>query len=332
MPPSAAATAVVLAGGVAKGAFEAGALDALIERGVRLSQVVGASSGALNATLLAAGIRAGRARDATRRLVELWRDDARWMRFLHVSLRDLFARTGVSDSKDILQLLREEVPRIATAAVSPVRLRIVVAALQGVADALDGQPSTKFEAVLAFADGDFDADAEATRERIYNAAAASSAFPLLFHPVDVPSLGPCCDGGAVNNTPIQLATQEGIDEVIVISPYPAEFGAAPALHGVELVSRLVDILIQERVHRDLREAHETNDAIARLRALADDGTLSAAQLDAVLRAFGAKPLRIIAIRPAAELPGNAFAGFLRRDLREQYIAAGRAAALAVALD
>jgi NTE family protein len=330
MPLPPATTGVVLAGGVAKGAFEAGALDALIERGVRLSQVVGASSGALNATLLAAGIRAGRARDATQRLIALWRDDARWMRFLHLSLRDLFERSGVSDSKDILQLLGEEVPRIATAASSPVRLRIVVAALRGVVREIDGRPATTFEGVLSFADRDFDDGA--ARERIYNAAAASSAFPLLFHPVDVPGLGPCCDGGAVNNTPIQLATQDGLDEVIVISPYPALFGATPALHGIELASRLVDILIQERVYRDLQLARSTNDDIARVAALVTDGTLSSGQLTAVLRALRAKPLRIVTIRPAAELPGNAFAGFLHRDLREEYIDAGRAAALAVTLD
>jgi len=322
-------TAVVLAGGVAKGAFEAGALDVLIERGVRLSQVVGASSGALNATLLAAGIRSGRARDATRRLVELWRDDARWIHFIHLSVRDLLERSGLSDSKDVLAMLQEEVPRIATAAVDPVRLRIVVAALDGIVRSIGGAPATTFEGVLSFADGDFDDDAG--RARIYTAAAASSAFPLLFHPVDVPALGPCYDGGAVNNTPIQLAVQEGLDEVIVITPYPARFSAPNELKGMELVSRLIDILIQERVFRDLTLAEETNAQLARLRALADDGTLDATQLAAVLRAVGARPIRVVMVRPNAELAGNAFAGFLHRELREEYIAAGKAAAQAVPL-
>ena len=99
MPHPASETAVVLAGGVAKGAFEADALDVLADAGVAISQVVGASSGALNATLLAAGIRAGRVRDATRRLMELWREDAGWMQVFHVSLRDILSRTGISDSK-----------------------------------------------------------------------------------------------------------------------------------------------------------------------------------------------------------------------------------------
>jgi NTE family protein len=324
MPHPASETAVVLAGGVAKGAFEAGALDVLAEAGVAISQVVGASSGALNATLLAGGVRAGRTRDATRRLIELWRDDAGWMHVFHLSLRDIVSRTGISDSKDVLALMRRELPRIATAATTPVRLRIVVAALDGVAGTLAGRPATTFEGVCSFADGDF--DDEARREPIYLAAAASSAFPLVFHPIDVPGLGPCCDGGAVNNTPIQLAAADGLKQVIVISPYPAVFNAAPTLEGIELVSRLVDILIQERVYRDLKMADAANATIARLAQLTAAGTLKPAQLDAVLQALNLRPLRIVPIRPEAELPGNAFAGFLHRSLRDDYITAGQSAA------
>lgn len=328
MSTSASKTAVVLAGGVAKGAFEAGALDVLVEHGVRVSQVVGTSSGALNAALLAAGIRAGRERDATRRLVELWRDDASWMRVFHLSLRDIAARTGISDSSEILALVKREFPRMATAAVNPVRLRIVVAALRGVLRSLGDADATTFEGVLSFTDAELDDDAD--RERIYLAAAASSAFPLIFHPVDVPSLGPCYDGGAVNNTPIQLAAADGLEEVILISPYPAVFRDMPALEGVELVSRLVDILIHERVYRDLKAAEAANAVVARLRALAQAGTLDEEQLSAVLATLGdLRPLKIVPIRPAAELPGNSFTGFLHQHLREEYIAAGRDAARAL---
>ena len=326
---AASKTAIVLAGGVAKGAFEAGALDVLVERGVRMSQVVGTSSGALNAALLAAGVRAGRERDATRRLVELWRDDASWMHVFHLSLRDIAARTGISDSSEILALVKRELPRMATAAVNPVRLRIVVAALRGTESSLEGKPATTFEGVLTFDGEDF--DGEAGREQIYQAAAASSAFPLLFHPVDVPGLGPCYDGGAVNNTPIQLAAAEGLEQIILISPYPALFRTMPNLEGVELVSRLVDILIHERVYRDLRAAEAANATIARLRALAAAGTLTAGQVDAILETLALRPLRIVTLRPPVELAGNSFTGFLHKSLREEYIAAGESAARALRL-
>lgn len=330
MSSPASKTAVVLAGGVAKGAFEAGALDVLIERGVRMSQVVGASSGSLNAALLAAGIRAGRERDATRRLVELWGDDGDWMHVFHLSWKDIVARTGLSDSKEILATVRREIPAMATAAVAPVRLRIVVAALRGAPATLDGHPATTFEGVRTFEDADFEDDA--ARERLYEAAAASSAFPLLFHPVEVAGLGPCYDGGAVNNTPIQLAAAEGLEQIILISPYPAVFRTTPALEGIELVSRLVDILIHERVYRDLKAADAANATLGKLRALVGAGTLAAAQMDAVVATLGLRPLRIVTIRPPVELEGNSFAGFLHKRLRADYIAAGRAAALAALAD
>jgi predicted acylesterase/phospholipase RssA len=274
--------------------------------------------------MLAAGVRAGRAREATQRLVELWREDADWMHVFHLSLRHALARTGLSDSSDLLALMRAELPLIATAAVNPIGLRIVVAALRGVARTLDGLPATTFEGVLSFSDADF--DDEAGRERIYTAAAASSAFPLLFHPVDVASLGPCYDGGAVNNSPVSLAAAEGPDQVVLISPYPAMFESMPDLRGIDLVSRLVDILIHERVYRDLQQAYTINANIDCLSALVASGALDAAQLGTVLQTLGIRRIRIVTVRPPTELPGNSFSGFVKRDLREAYIAAGRAAA------
>ncbi|MDB4966993.1 MAG: Patatin [Myxococcales bacterium] len=320
MATDAPRTAVVLSGGVAKGAFEAGALDVLIERGIRPSIVIGTSSGSLNATMLAGAVRAGRERDATRRLLTLWRDDADWMHIFHLTLRDALDGRGLSDSARIVELMRRELPAITTSALHHVRLRIVVAVLQGVRHQISRQTATTFEGVLAFEDGDFDDDSG--RERIYNAAAASAAFPVLFNPVEVPGLGPCYDGGVVNDVPVKLAADGGADRVIILAPYPAELDADKVPRGVELAARLVDVLIHERLYRDLQEAERVNLVIARIHALATDGVLDDEQVTQVLKAFDARPLEIITIRPARELPGNAFAGFLHRNLREQYMTAG----------
>ena len=89
MSPTARKTAVILAGGVAKGAFEAGALSILADECFRVAQVVGSSSGSLNVTMYAAAVRAGRERDAARRLLSLWLDEADWMHAFHFSLREL---------------------------------------------------------------------------------------------------------------------------------------------------------------------------------------------------------------------------------------------------
>lgn len=317
-------TAVVLAGGVAKGAFEAGALDVIVARGVSICQVVGASSGALNATMIAAAVRAGREADATARLLTLWREDADWMKVFHVSWRDVLEGRGLSDSQKILELLRREIPRIATAAVSAIGLRIVVGALQGVLSSIGAEPATTFEGVVPFEGEAF--DDEESRERIYTAAAASAAFPVVFQPIHVPGLGECVDGGVVNDTPVRLATESGADRVIVITPYPAVYHREGLPRGLDFAAHLVDALIHERLFRDLRETDRINGHIAALAALEADGVLTAAQRAAVQQILDVRRLEVVTIRPAEELPGNVFAGFLHRELREQYIAAGQAAA------
>ena len=129
-------TAIVLAGGVAKGAFEAGAIKVLVEHGIKFAQVVGTSSGALNAILLAAAIRADREREAMADLLSLWRDEASWMHVFHFTVRDALRRRALSDSTKLLHLMRTEIPKVAIAAVNPVRLHLVVTAIHGVIDRL----------------------------------------------------------------------------------------------------------------------------------------------------------------------------------------------------
>ena len=317
-------TAIVLAGGVAKGAFEAGAIQVLVEHGIKLAQVVGTSSGALNAILLAAAIRANREREAMPDLLNLWRDEASWMHVFHFTVRDALRRRALSDSTKLLHLMRTEIPKVATAAVNPVRLHLVVSAIDGVINRLGSERATTFEGVCSFEGEDFDDDAG--RERIYAAAAASAAFPVVFRPVEVAGIGPCYDGAIVNDTPLKLAIDGGADRVVVIAPYPAEFKPRPTAGGIEMLTHLVDMLTHERLFRDLLQAEKTNDSIERLRALVLRGELTGQQLDVILRQLDIRPIEVITIRPPAELEGNAFAGFAERRLREAYLVAGQAAA------
>jgi NTE family protein len=178
--------------------------------------------------------------------------------------------------------------------------------------------------VLSFVAEDF--DDESRREAIYNAAVASAAFPIVFAPVDMPGLGPCYDGGVVNDTPVRLAAEAGAERVIVIAPYPTLTSHGKLPTGINLVMHLVDILIHERLYRDLHEAARLNEAVSQLMALVDAKQLTIGQLQKVLAIVNAKPIEMITIRPENDLPGNTFAGFLDRNLRSQYVAAGQAAA------
>ena len=89
--------ALVLAGAVAKGAYTAGVLHRLVRSKVEIVRIVAASSGSLNATLLASGIHAREIVRAADQLVEVWSDHAEWNQIFHVSFGDLFRGEGISD-------------------------------------------------------------------------------------------------------------------------------------------------------------------------------------------------------------------------------------------
>lgn len=113
----------------------------------------------------------------------------------------------------------------------------------------------------------------------------------------------------------------------MIVPYPALLEPAPTLRGVALVVHLLEILVQERLYRDLREAYAVNATLAELEAEFPDPGVRAA----VLRALGwsaRRRLEVVEIRPSAPLAGGPFDGFLSRRLREEYITTGRAVAQA----
>jgi NTE family protein len=322
--------AVILAGAVAKGAFAAGVVQQLARTNARVVRIVAASSGALNGLLFAAGIRAGAPTAAADRLVELWSDHAGWAQVFHVSLGDLVRREGVSDDKKLLALIRDNVQPNTSRPGTDIELRLVVAPLHGARGSIAGQPATTFEQVVDFSGAAF--DTEAGLEPMFAAATASAALPVAFVPVDVPPLGPCVDGGTVNNTPIKWALEgqlgQSIDAIVVVSTSVQTLAAEPEeLRGTRLVGRLAELLIEERLYRDLRMAARVN---GQLRALAGlRAELGDAAIDKVITALhwqARREIEIVTIRPDEELSGSAFSGFFDRALREQYIASGRAAA------
>src|SRR5438046_1737393 len=124
-------TAAILAGGVAKGAFEAGALQVLTAHGLTFSGIGAPSPGTLNASLHAPAIRSRRTSEAGAQLVRLWEQRATWTYAFRPSLPDALALRGLLSSRPVFDLLRSEVTPFATAALDPVSLRIVVAAING---------------------------------------------------------------------------------------------------------------------------------------------------------------------------------------------------------
>jgi len=319
--------AVVLAGAVAKGAYEAGVLHELVRANVKIVRIVAASSGALNGTMLAASVRARNLEAGMDRLVELWRDAAGWTDVFSPKLRLLRTIQGVSDNAKVLALLRSQIAPIPVG--EEINLRLLTAPLAGITGTIGDHEATTYEALCEFTGADF-ATQEAL-DRVFAAATASSAFPLVFAPVDVPGLGPCVDGGAVNNTPVARALEgplgNEIDLIVVIATSVELVTTPPAeLHGIALASHLGNMLIGERLYRDLRETESANASLARLTELVEAGVLTQVQLDQVLSALGwagRRPVKVVQIRPTEELKGSSFTGFFEPALRAEHVAQGQ---------
>lgn len=347
--------AVILAGAVARGAFEAGVLKVLAQQDFEITRLVAASAGALNAVLFASYLRSGAAAEGAQSLVDMWIRDAGPRTVFSFSPLGLWRRQGLFSARRVRRLLRSRLEATASpSAKHPVSLRIVVAPLRGISTAVldararredhDGRPippaRTTYEYLCDFTEEAF-AD-EAGRARVIEAALASSAFPFVFTPIEIADeeyvVGPCIDGGAVNNAPIKWALGgaigDALDAIIVVSPNPEIDQCPPDVRGFQLIGQTVTALINERLCRDLREAERVNEQLENLRQL-EGAVLDRDQLRQVLGALGwssARQVGIIPIRPKEELGGNLFSAFFRRKLRETYVAHGEDCARAALTD
>ncbi len=325
--------ALILAGGVAKGAFTGGALRALLDPSVnphpaRVRRIVAASSGALNAAYVASALARGRGDAAGLELEALWLEHATAARTFDPTLAGIVGLEGFSSGDKLRALLRDQIrPARGT---HPIDLRLVVTTTTGEVCADDAPPATTFEHVLRFDEGDF--ETASGLEDVFAGVVASAAFPVAFLPAPVHIDGravPCFDGGLVNNCPVRHAIGDpSIGRVFVISPYPRVAFPSPAdEHGAGLLAHLADVLVNERLYRDVREARAVNRALARL----EDEFPTAFMRERVLAALGwdgRRRIEIVEIRPAFPLAGSAFDGFFSRSLRESYLRAGEDAARA----
>jgi predicted acylesterase/phospholipase RssA len=326
--------AIVLAGAASMGAFTAGALSVLSEPGVQqrqalqIQRVVGVSAGALNGAYYAAAIHAGTVQSAGSQLTELWLDDATFLRTFDVSLGDVVALRGLSNDRKLVARLRQQIRP--TKSRQPVELRLVLTNADGETVEIGGQAATTYEHVERFTSADF--ETQASLERLFVAVAASSALPVAFAPVSIELAGQRAhglDGGLVNDTPLGHALDGAleIDRVFVVVPFPRVRAPPARLQGLALAARLLDIIVDERLVRDLRYAAHINRVLTRLPSLVPDADMREELLEA-LSWSGRRPVRIVEIRPEEELAGNGLSGLASRELRQLYVDAGVAAARA----
>jgi NTE family protein len=301
--------ALVLAGGGARGAYEAGALSVLLPvleaRGERPALLLGTSVGAVNVAFLAGAARRPAAEAAELALAR-WREVSR-DRVLGPLWRLRGGRerpAALLDPSPLHQALEEWIDWPALAANAEDG---VVAGVGAVATAASsGRPVVFLAGPAAREPAPPGRIAVVPARLSAQHVRASAAIPTVFPPerVDQPpeAAGWYFDGGTRLNTPIEPALDLGADRLVVVATdcvaSPAE-GAAPpqadrappgfgqsALHLLQ--GALVDPLVE-----DLRRLGATNELLA--------GAEGRQAADAWRRARGRPPLRTVpyvAVAPA----------------------------------
>jgi predicted acylesterase/phospholipase RssA len=323
--PSSSHFALVLPGAVARGAYEAGAIEVLAEQDTRIDRIVATSSGALNGLAYAAGIRSGREKEMAARLTESWINDGGWQSSFSLNPLSLIAGRGLSSSAGLMKMMRAMVQPCRNSKKREVEFRVLVTPLNGVIDSIGNRTATTYEHIVKFSGPDF--DSEERLERVFKVVAAACAFPGLFRPVEIAGLGACVDGGAVNNAPIRYALEESdVSRVIMPVPYPPVMDAGDWKRGLGLLNHLIAILINERLFRDLKTAHSVNDEADQLRKMVKEGMITQEQFEKIVSVLSIRNIEITEIRPSQSLKSSPFSGFFSQKDRRCLIEAGKKAA------
>lgn len=255
---------LVLSGGGALGAFEAGVVAAMEEAGLRPDVLSGTSAGALNVAALGAGFDA-------RGLAELWSQ---------VGNREVFTvRDDFGDLLRLGDLLRPDGRPLTERVLdgigwawlfetAPLR-ETLVAALGGEQVPADDRPlvvsavEVASGALVRFATQAPARPASGFRvgPLTVDHLMASAAIPLAFQPAEVEGVA-YWDGGIVANTPLAPALAYHPDVVVIVTtstlarpaPVPTSLGDA--------ISVLVDTLLAHSLAADLDHAKAINALVA----------------------------------------------------------------------
>lgn len=266
-------TALVLSGGGARGAFDAGVAAGVREAGVRPTVLAGTSAGALTAAVVAMGWSDARIEDfwTSLRTRDVYRPRLDLHRLVRPSRLLAGPRTwlgfgGHTTTEWLLDLLgwtwlfhlgplRERLVDAIGGEVLPLAddITLVVSAVEvGTGD------------LVRFSNRrppDRDDDGVRIVELTVDHLLASAAIPGLFRPVAVDGVDHW-DGGLASNTPLAAALQHDPDRAIVVaSSVPGDHDGVPSSIG-DVVAMAIEHVFRSAVLTDLDHARTVNDLVA----------------------------------------------------------------------
>jgi NTE family protein len=210
--------ALVLSGGGARGAYQAGVFRCLEERGWSPDIICGTSVGAINASAIGSGL-------TSQELINLWLDldQNKVMRYsFKNTIREIFrkAYAPLADTQPLHNLIRE---KLNFKHLNESQIKVVISAVNILTAELRffENPHLKIEHILA-----------------------SSAIPLFF-PWQMIEGEPYWDGGVMANTPILPAITRGAEEILVIllSPVGTDVMMQAPSNKAEALERLYELYL-----------------------------------------------------------------------------------------
>ena len=240
---------LVLAGGSVKGAFQAGVMKAMMERGYQPDAVYGVSAGSLNAAYFVnqLGLQAITGEpisftDASQDLWDFWETRitspeslSKPFNIFQLGLSALRKKfKGLVDTQPLRNLLTE-VLSIRNLHASPIDLKI------GAVNIIDG--------TMYYVD--------TSEEHFLDYLMASSAVPILMPVVKIhgETRRSFLDGGLRDVAPIKKAVDDGASHIVCISCHmeTIEGGHFDSGDLLALVDRVMDIAVNEILNADIKE-------------------------------------------------------------------------------
>ncbi len=282
--PTPTRVAVVGTGGGARGAYEAGALravvPALVARGQRPRIVVGTSAGAINAVLLGSLAHrlgtAGEAGAALDEVVAAWHDVALGQVFRPLAtsgwataVRYAAAAAGLPRPRLTALLDTAPLRELAARAVDWAQLHRNVR--DGLADVAVVTTTARGGTCIFLQRGGTEApQPDPTRGWEYRSVdlgpehlCASSAIPLLFPPVEIEGDW-YSDGGLRLNAPLKPALDLGADGLVVAANHSVPYDVGTACEPPQIddaAAQVLSAVLSDRMLEDLRRLRSVNELL-----------------------------------------------------------------------
>lgn len=273
---------LVLSGGSVKGAYQAGVIKALAEKGFTPDVIYGISAGSLNAAFLVnqlgQQILQGEALSFFRAAEDLWdfwetrittpERLSKPLSLFELGRSALTKKFNGLVSTQPLRDLIEEVIDMRNLHASPIELKI------GAVNVIEGR--------LHYVDP--------SAEHFFDYLMASSAIPILMPVVKIAgeNRNSFLDGGLRHVSPIKRAVDDGGTHIVCVSCHPEaiEGGNFDTGDLLALVDRVMDIAVNEILNADLRETIQINSSLPLDGGIQKDGPFQ-----------GFKRIKIDSMRP-----------------------------------